>query len=292
MQLARKLRARGPGTDVQQVRSARLTGRSASKPPEGRRRRPSSRTGGDEGNDVDELPIGRRVAYWRGRRKMSQQVFADRLGKSKSWVDKVERGRTPAGQVLRALRDRRHPRRSTCNCCMGKDPERRTDALNCIDQVEVEEIRAALERYDSISAYFDARARARRRCRRCARRSTTPGSPTSTPDTGCSPAPCRSCCARPRRPTPAYQGEQARRGRAPARAGLPDRLLGAAQARRVRPGLARRRPLHRRSPSAPATRCSPASPPTGSATRCSRSAGPDRRWNSTSTSPTGSRPAA
>ncbi|MEU6076760.1 helix-turn-helix domain-containing protein [Micromonospora sp. NPDC047074] len=40
----------------------------------------------------DLLPIGRRVAYWRARRKMSQQAFADRLGKSKSWVDKIERG--------------------------------------------------------------------------------------------------------------------------------------------------------------------------------------------------------
>ncbi|MFI2708914.1 helix-turn-helix domain-containing protein [Micromonospora sp. NPDC018662] len=40
----------------------------------------------------EPLPIGRRVAYWRSRRRMSQQVFADRLGKSKSWVDKVERG--------------------------------------------------------------------------------------------------------------------------------------------------------------------------------------------------------
>ena len=39
-----------------------------------------------------ELPVGGRVAYWRRRRKLSQQVFADRLGKSKSWVDKVERG--------------------------------------------------------------------------------------------------------------------------------------------------------------------------------------------------------
>lgn len=38
------------------------------------------------------LPVGRRVAYWRVRRRLSQQVFADRLGKSKSWVDKVERG--------------------------------------------------------------------------------------------------------------------------------------------------------------------------------------------------------
>ncbi|MEU7982173.1 helix-turn-helix domain-containing protein [Micromonospora sp. NPDC049081] len=39
-----------------------------------------------------ELPIGRQVARWRVRRRMTQQVFADRLGKSKSWVDKVERG--------------------------------------------------------------------------------------------------------------------------------------------------------------------------------------------------------
>jgi len=42
--------------------------------------------------DGDLLPIGRRVAYWRTRRKLSQQMFADQLGKSKSWVDKVERG--------------------------------------------------------------------------------------------------------------------------------------------------------------------------------------------------------
>ncbi|MFI9641848.1 helix-turn-helix domain-containing protein [Micromonospora sp. NPDC051925] len=42
--------------------------------------------------DADELPIGRRVARWRVRRRMTQQMLADRLGKSKSWVDKVERG--------------------------------------------------------------------------------------------------------------------------------------------------------------------------------------------------------
>ncbi|GAB3953954.1 hypothetical protein GCM10027614_60200 [Micromonospora vulcania] len=40
----------------------------------------------------DPVPIGRRVAYLRVRRRLSQQSFADRLGKSKSWVDKVERG--------------------------------------------------------------------------------------------------------------------------------------------------------------------------------------------------------
>ena len=34
--------------------------------------------------DTDEMPIGRRVARWRVRRRMTQQMLADRLGKSKS----------------------------------------------------------------------------------------------------------------------------------------------------------------------------------------------------------------
>ena len=104
---------------------------------------------------MDELPIGRRVAYWRGRRKMSQQVFADRLGKSKSWVDKVERGvrRLDKFSVLYEIAD---ILQMDVQLLLGKDPERRTDTLNCIEQFEVEEIRAALERYDSVSAYFDA----------------------------------------------------------------------------------------------------------------------------------------
>ncbi|MGC4804252.1 helix-turn-helix domain-containing protein [Micromonospora sp. DT233] len=104
---------------------------------------------------MDELPIGRRVAYWRGRRKMSQQVFADRLGKSKSWVDKVERGvrRLDKFSVLYEIAA---ILQIDVQLLLGKDPERRTDALNCIDQVEIQEIRAALERYDSMSAYFDA----------------------------------------------------------------------------------------------------------------------------------------
>ncbi|MFR9774899.1 helix-turn-helix domain-containing protein [Micromonospora sp. MS34] len=104
---------------------------------------------------MDELPIGRRVAYWRSRRKMSQQVFADRLGKSKSWVDKVERGvrRLDKFSVVYEIADILE---LDVQLLLGKDPERRSDALTCIDQIEVEEIRAALERYDSMSAYFDA----------------------------------------------------------------------------------------------------------------------------------------
>ncbi|HEY3008065.1 MAG TPA: helix-turn-helix domain-containing protein [Micromonosporaceae bacterium] len=101
---------------------------------------------------MDELPIGRRVAYWRGRRKMSQQVFADRLGKSKSWVDKVERGvrRLDKFSVVYEIAD---VLQLDVALLLGRDPERRPDAVNCIDQVEVEEIRAALERYDQIPAF-------------------------------------------------------------------------------------------------------------------------------------------
>lgn len=97
---------------------------------------------------MDELPIGRRVAYWRGRRKMSQQVFADRLGKSKSWVDKIERGvrRLDKFSVLYEIAD---ILQIDVQSLVGKEPERRAGGLICIDQVEVEAIRAALERYDS-----------------------------------------------------------------------------------------------------------------------------------------------
>ena len=102
---------------------------------------------------MDELPIGRRVAYWRGRRRMSQQVFADRLGKSKSWVDKVERGvrRLDKFSVVYEIAD---VLQVDVQLLLGKDAERRPGAVNCIDQVEVEEIRAALERYDQISPIF------------------------------------------------------------------------------------------------------------------------------------------
>ncbi len=104
---------------------------------------------------MDELPIGRRVSYWRNRRKMSQQVFADRLGKSKSWVDKVERGvrRLDKFSVVYEIAD---VLQLDVQLLLGKDPERRPDSMNCIDQIEVAEIRSALERYDQISAFFYA----------------------------------------------------------------------------------------------------------------------------------------
>jgi hypothetical protein len=36
--------------------------------------------------------IGRRVRYWRVRRNLDRQRFADMVGRSTSWVDKIEKG--------------------------------------------------------------------------------------------------------------------------------------------------------------------------------------------------------
>ncbi|WP_204291962.1 helix-turn-helix domain-containing protein [Micromonospora gifhornensis] len=55
----------------------------------------------------NSVPLGRRVAELRAHRGMTQQAFADRLGKSKSWVDKVERGvrRLDRYSVIRDIAD-------------------------------------------------------------------------------------------------------------------------------------------------------------------------------------------
>jgi transcriptional regulator with XRE-family HTH domain len=41
---------------------------------------------------LEQLPIGWRISRLRRSHGWSQQYLADQLGKSKSWVDKVERG--------------------------------------------------------------------------------------------------------------------------------------------------------------------------------------------------------
>ncbi|WP_431977251.1 helix-turn-helix domain-containing protein [Micromonospora haikouensis] len=93
---------------------------------------------------IDE-PIGRRVARWRARRRLTQQMFADRLGRSKSWVDKVERG-------VRAL-DRYAVIQQVAEV-LRVDPlvllgERRPSPSTGVGRLDgVDGIRAALARYD------------------------------------------------------------------------------------------------------------------------------------------------
>ncbi|MFE0590234.1 helix-turn-helix domain-containing protein [Micromonospora echinospora] len=94
----------------------------------------------------DLLPVGRRVAYWRGRRKLSQQVLADRLGKSKSWVDKVERGVRSLDKVS-TLQDIAAVLRIDTAVLLGRGAE----PAGVADRAEgVERIRAALSAYEIV----------------------------------------------------------------------------------------------------------------------------------------------
>jgi transcriptional regulator with XRE-family HTH domain len=93
---------------------------------------------------MDDRELGRRIGYWRRRRKLTQAVFADRIGRSKSWVEKAERGERSAGR-LSVLDDICQVLQVDVAALIGEEPARR--AQMCLDDGEVERIRSSLERY-------------------------------------------------------------------------------------------------------------------------------------------------
>ncbi|WP_405107937.1 helix-turn-helix domain-containing protein [Micromonospora sp. NBC_01405] len=93
-----------------------------------------------------ELPIGRRVARLRAQRRLTQQMLADRLGKSKSWVDKVERGARSLDRFT-VIQDLADALRVDPVALLGRDgrPAATRAAVDGVDGV-----RAALARYDTV----------------------------------------------------------------------------------------------------------------------------------------------
>ncbi|KAB1930749.1 helix-turn-helix transcriptional regulator, partial [Micromonospora sp. ALFpr18c] len=102
-----------------------------------------SRTGGG-GVTSDDLPIGRRVASWRVRRSMTQQQLADRLCRSKSWVDKVERG-VRALDRYSVIQDLAEVLRIDPEVLLGQQSQK--TPVGALDGMD--DIRAALARYDT-----------------------------------------------------------------------------------------------------------------------------------------------
>jgi transcriptional regulator with XRE-family HTH domain len=98
---------------------------------------------------VDDGELGRKIAYWRERRGMTQQLFADRLGRSKSWVEKVEAG-TRSADRLSMMEAICRVLRIDLPVLIGRELTR--DSEQCLDNVEVAAIRSALERYERITA--------------------------------------------------------------------------------------------------------------------------------------------
>jgi transcriptional regulator with XRE-family HTH domain len=96
---------------------------------------------------MDTAQIGARVRYWRLRRGLNRQQFAVRVGRSVSWLEKVESGE-------RALV--RLPMLDQVAEALGVTVEARTDpveaqrAVSSPDAAEVAAIRGALGRYEVI----------------------------------------------------------------------------------------------------------------------------------------------
>ena len=99
--------------------------------------------------DEQAREIGRRVRYWRDRRHLDRQTFADRVGRSTSWLDKIESGE-------RALV--RLPMIERVAEVLAIAPEVLTDsnaadrAEGCVDVAEVQAIRTALGAYPALGA--------------------------------------------------------------------------------------------------------------------------------------------
>jgi transcriptional regulator with XRE-family HTH domain len=93
--------------------------------------------------------IGRRVAYWRTRRGLTRQQFADLVGRSVSWVDKIESGERALLRLplLEQVAEVLHIAVETLT-----DKTVAERAVTCVDPAEVQTIRAALGKYPGLSA--------------------------------------------------------------------------------------------------------------------------------------------
>ncbi|MGW5052219.1 helix-turn-helix domain-containing protein [Actinokineospora sp. NPDC004072] len=98
--------------------------------------------------DTDGQQLGSRVRYWRLRRNLSRKQFADMVGRSTSWLDKIETGERALARV---------PMIERVADALGIDPTVLTDtvaaerASHCVDASEVLAIRSALSHYPGLA---------------------------------------------------------------------------------------------------------------------------------------------
>jgi transcriptional regulator with XRE-family HTH domain len=89
--------------------------------------------------------VGSRVRYWRERRGFTRGHFADLMGRSPSWVDKVETGERQLDRisVLEQVAEALH---LPVHVLLDDDSFQR--GAQCVDPAEIAAIRTALQRYD------------------------------------------------------------------------------------------------------------------------------------------------
>ncbi|MFI5867751.1 helix-turn-helix domain-containing protein [Streptomyces sp. NPDC051546] len=99
---------------------------------------------------MDSQGIGRRVAYWRERRRMTQVDFGALMGQSRRWVQDLEGGQRQRDPRLSVLESAARVLQIPLELLLADGP-----AARCVDGVELAAIRAALQRHDVITGTDD-----------------------------------------------------------------------------------------------------------------------------------------
>ncbi len=85
--------------------------------------------------------VGRRVRYWRQRRNLDRKQLADMVGRSTSWLDKIENGER---SLLRLPMLERVAEVLSIDPSVLTDSEVARSTAQCADVVEVQAIKKAL----------------------------------------------------------------------------------------------------------------------------------------------------
>ncbi|MEU7153830.1 helix-turn-helix transcriptional regulator [Streptomyces sp. NPDC045456] len=102
---------------------------------------------------MDTQGIGRRIAYWRERRRMTQSDFGALMGQSRRWVQDVEGGRRQADPNLSVIERAAQVLNVRIEVLIADQPR-----TQCIDRVELDAIRCTLQRHDVLTGTADAGA--------------------------------------------------------------------------------------------------------------------------------------
>ncbi|MGW3414602.1 helix-turn-helix domain-containing protein [Streptomyces sp. NPDC000888] len=98
---------------------------------------------------MDRIQFGRRVAHWRGRRRLSQQEFASLMQRSLRWVEELEGGRRQADPNLSVVTEIASRLSVTVDRLLY-DP-----VVLCPAESEIDAVRAVLQRHDIITGRTD-----------------------------------------------------------------------------------------------------------------------------------------
>lgn len=99
---------------------------------------------------MDIPGIGRRVAYWRERRRLTQSDFGALMGQSRRWVQDFEGGQRQANPNISVLHRAMTVLQVSLETLLYDAPGR-----DCIDAVELDAIRTVLQRHDVITGTVD-----------------------------------------------------------------------------------------------------------------------------------------